>query len=121
MSNDVYSYSGFEALSEIIGKYIKASENAIEILEVGARELLSDALKLPKPISQIRTQGYTHLIRSFAYKKKENEIEFGWGKYYGPMVEEGTENMDPNPHLYPLFNKNKEKYYKKMLTMAGIN
>jgi len=29
--------------------------------------------------------------------------------------------MDANPHLYPLWDKNKEKYYKTMLTEIGIN
>ena len=75
---------------------------------------------MPKPISKIRKTGYMHLIDSFAYRKKKNEIEVGWGKYYGPMLEHGTENMNANPHVYPLWNRNKEKYYKTMLTKLGI-
>ena len=120
MSDEIYNFSAFKDLSEIVEKYIKAADNVTEVLLVGAKELLNDALKLPKPMSKIRVSGYTHLVRSFAYKIKDKEIEFGWGKYYGPMVEKGTKNMDPYPHLYPLFEKNKEKYYKKMLTFAGI-
>jgi hypothetical protein len=92
----------------------------MEGLEAGAKEFVDDLLKLPKPISKIRKAGYTHLINCFSYRNKKNEIEAGWGKYYGPMVEHGTEKMDAQPHLYPLWDKNKEKYYKTMLTKLGI-
>ena len=120
MSNEVYGYSGFEALSDILEKYIDSADNIMDVLESGAKEFVSDLLKLPKPISQIKKAGYTHLINTFAYRKKEQEIETGWGKYYGPMVEHGTKNMDANPHIYPLWDKNKEKYYKIMLTKLGL-
>ena len=118
--NETYGYSGFEALSEILEKYEDKADNFIEVLEVGAKEFVKDLLKLPKPISKIRKAGYTQLINSFAYKKKKNEIEAGWGKYYGPMIEHGTNKMDANPHVYPLWDKNKEKYYKTMLTKLGL-
>lgn len=120
MSNEVYGYSGFEALSEILEKYANKADNFIDVLEVGAKEFVNDLLKLPKPMSKIRKAGYTHLIRSFAYKKRKDEVEVGWGKYYGPMVEHGTKKMDENPHIYPLWDKNKEKYYKTMLTKLGL-
>lgn len=120
MSDEVYGYSGFETLSEIIEKYADKADNFIDTLEVGAKEFVNDLLKLPKPISKIRKAGYTHLIDSFAHKRKKKEIEVGWDKYYGPMVEHGTKNMDANPHVYPLWDKNKEKYYKTMLTRLGL-
>ena len=120
MSNEVYGYSGFEALSEILEKYANKADNFIDVLEVGAKEFVNDLLKLPKPMSKIRKAGYTHLIRSFAYKKRKDEVEVGWGKYYGPMVEHETKKMDENPHVYPLWDKNKEKYYKTMLTKLGL-
>lgn len=120
MSNEVYGYSGFEALSEIIEKYADKADNFIDTLEVGAKEFVNDLLKLPKPMSKIRKANYTHLIDSFAHRRKNKEIEVGWGKYYGPMVEHGTKNMDANPHVYPLWDKNKEKYYKTMLTKLGL-
>lgn len=120
MSSSVYSYDAFKDLVEIIEHYAKGAENALIGIEEGAKEFVKDALKLPKPISKIRKAGYTHLVRSFAYKKKKTEIEAGWGKYYGPMVERGTINMDANPHVYPLWDKNKEKYYKTMLTKLEI-
>ncbi len=120
MSNKTYGYSGFEALSEILEKYSDNVDNFIDVLEVGAKEFIKDLLKLPKPISKIRKTGYTHLINSFAYRKKKDEIEAGWGKYYGPMVEHGTINMNANPHVYPLWDKHKEKYYKTMVTKLGL-
>lgn len=120
MSSNVYTYDAFKDLTDIIDHYIKGAENAMEGIEEGAKEFVKDALKLPKPMSKIKKTGYTHLVRSFAYRKKQTEIEAGWGKYYGPIVERGTKNMDANPHMYPLWDKNKEKYYKAMLTKLGI-
>lgn len=120
MSNETYGYNGFQDLADIIEYYAKGAENFVDILEIGAKEFVDDLLKLPKPMSKIRVAGYTHLVNSFSYRKKEKEIEVGWGKYYGPMVEHGTKKMDENPHVYPLWNKNKEKYYKTMLTKLGL-
>lgn len=107
-------------MSEILEKYIDGAGNAVDILEVGAKEFVNDLLKLPKPISKIRKSGYTHLIKCFAYKKKSKEVEAGWGKYYGPMLEHGTVKMNAQEHLYPVWDRNKEKYYKKMLTKMKI-
>lgn len=120
MSNDISGYDGFQDLANIIEYYAKGAENAMKGIEEGAKQFVNDALKLPKPMSKIKKAGYTHLVRSFTYRKKQTEIEAGWGKYYGPMVERGTENMDANPHIYPLWDKNREKYYKAMLTKLGI-
>ena len=120
MSNEIYGYDGFQILTNIMDKYIKNIENPIDILLVGAKEFVNDLLKLTKPMSKIKKSGYTHLIDSFGYRVKKKEVEAGWGKYYGPMVEHGTTKMDEQPHLYPLWDKNKEKYYKAMLTKAGL-
>lgn len=115
-----YNFEAFQDLTEIIEQYSKGADNFMKGLEAGAKEFIDDALKLPKPISKIRKAGYTHLVNSFSYRKKTKEIEAGWGKYYGPMVENGTQNMYAKPHLYPLWDRNKEKYYKTMLTEIGI-
>lgn len=117
---DIYGYEGFQDLAQIIEKYATNVDNVIDVLETGAKEFVGDLLKLPKPISKIRKAGYTHLIDSFAYRKKNKEIEVGWGKYYGPMVEHGTVKMSAREHLYPLWDKNKEKYYKTMMTKLGL-
>lgn len=121
MSEKVYEFEGFKELVETVNGYIESVDNSMEILEVGANEFTMDLLRLAKPMSKIRKSGYTHLIKSFSYKKKKDEIEVGWGKYYGPMLEHGTQNMNSQPHINPLWNKNKEKYYKLMLTKADKN
>jgi HK97 gp10 family phage protein len=114
MSNNFYS--GFNDLSKDIENYLKNAENVQEVLEVGAKEFTNDLLKLPKPKSQIRKSGYTHLVDSFSYRKtKNNEVEVGWGKYYGRMVEFGTSKMGSRPHLNPTWERNKSKYYEKMI------
>lgn len=120
MSNDTFGYEGFQDLANIIENYAESADNFMEGLEAGAKEFVNDLLKLPKPISRIRKAGYTHLIDSFAYRKKKNEIEAGWGKYYGPMLENGTKKMNAQPHLNPLWERNREKYYKTMLTKLGV-
>ena len=71
-------------------------------------------------ISKIRKANYTHLIDSFSLRKKSNEVEVGWGKYYGPMLEHGTVKMNAQPHLNPVWDRNKEKYYKKMITLLSL-
>lgn len=116
-----YEFEGFQELSKMLEECIDKAENVTEVLEIGAKEFVSDLLKLPKPISKIRKAGYTHLINSFAYRKKKKEIEAGWGKYCGPMLENGTVKMDAKPHVYPLWERKREKYYKKMITKLGLS
>lgn len=58
--------------------------------------------------------GYTHIVSTFALERTDSGIKVGWGKYYGPMLEHGTRKMAARAHLKPLFERNKEKYYKKM-------
>lgn len=110
MSNDFYE--GFKDLSNELDNYIQSVENIDNNLEEGAKAFVTDARKLPKPISKIKKSGYTHLIDTITYRKIKNEIEVGWGKYYGPMVENGTAKMTARPHLNPLWEKNEEKYYE---------
>lgn len=114
-------FSGFQELSNEILQYIDIIEKPMEILEAGAKEFVEDLQKLPKPISKIKKAGYTHLINSFLYRKKKEEIEVGWGKYYGPMVEYGTTKMDAREHLNPLWEKNKEKYYYTMFRKMRVD
>ncbi|CDE14097.1 phage protein HK97 gp10 family [Clostridium sp. CAG:470] len=120
MSNETYKFDGFQDLENILENYADKVNNFVDVLKTGAKEFVNDLIKLPKPMSKVRKAGYTHLVRSFAYKINKNEVEVGWGKYYGPMVEHGTKKMDENPHVYPLWNKNKEKYYKNMLAKLWL-
>ncbi len=111
----ISEFNGFEELQNELSSILKTVENPIKILEIGAKDFVNDLLKLTRPYSKIKKSGYTHLIDSFAYEIKDDEIIVGWGKYYGRMVEEGTKNIPSQPHLKPTFEKNKEKYYKKMI------
>lgn len=115
----LHQINDFEGINELISNLeniISNVNNTQEILEVGAKEFVRDLLKLTKPMSQIKKSGYTHLIDTFGYKKvKNNEIEVGWGKYYGKFVEDGTIKTKSQPHLKPTFNNNCDKYYTKMI------
>lgn len=117
MSDDISFYdSGIKDFEEMLKKYSeKISESqALDAVELGADEFVNDLLKLPKPRRSLEAPGYTHLVDSFALKRDKSKIEVGWGKYYGPMVEHGTRKMAKQEHLKPLFESNKEKYYKTM-------
>lgn len=106
--------AGFEELEKLLSDFSKRIDNPLEIIEVGASEFVNDIKKLPRPRSSLSGAGYTHLLDTATYEKTESEIEVGWGKYYGPMVEKGTKRMSGTPHLEPTFEMNKEKYYKKI-------
>lgn len=110
------NFEGFGNLIDELKDYIVKVDHPEEILEVGAKEFVKDLLKLPKPISKIRKSGYTHLITTFCYQKaKNNEIEVGWGKYYGPLVENGTKRTKAQSHLVPTFKTNEGRYYQMMI------
>lgn len=115
MSND---FDGFLELEKELKELISKTEekNIMRAIEAGAKEMVEDLLRLPKPKSEISKAGYTHMIDCFKYKQEKNEYTVGWGKYYGPLVENGTSKMKAQHHLRPLFNKNKEKYYRTMIS-----
>lgn len=108
-------FEGFSDFSKELEKYINSSEEVHETLLIGGNAFLKDLDKLSKPISKIKKSGYTHLINSFVCEDTKDEVIVGWGKYYGRMVENGTKKMSSKPHFYPLWEKNKEKYYKLMI------
>lgn len=115
--------AGFDDFSKLLKEFEKktSDENIIAVLETGAKALVDDLLKLPKPKSKISKAGYTHLIDSFAYQRNGKEIEVAWGKYYGPMVEHGTQSskghkgMKAQPHVKTTFEQNNNKYYSLMI------
>ena len=117
----------FEGLLELANELediMEVNKEPQKILAVGAKLFVSDLLKLPKPKSKIRSAKHTHLVDSFSYQEsrfKKGEIEVGWGKYYGRMVEEGTVRMGRQPHLKPLFNMNRKRYMNAMLKEAKLN
>lgn len=114
-------YDGFSLLEDELKELISKVENTTDVLEYGAKDFVRDLLKLPKPISKIRKSGYTHLINTFSYRKNKKEIEVCWGKYYGPMVENGTVRMRASPHLNPLWNRNKNIYYEKIIKKIKLD
>lgn len=114
-------FEGFKELEDELKEILGKTENVVDVLENGADEFTKDLLKLPKPISKIKKAGYTHLINTFSHRTIKKEVEVGWGKYYGPMVEHGTKKMDDVPHMLPLWEKNKERYYKTMIMKLGLN
>ncbi len=116
--DDVESFKGFDELTEILNEYgEKADRKSVQkVLEAGAQDFVNILLKLPKPKSKLNYPGYTHLIDTFTYAKNKNgEVEVGWGKYYGPMVDRGTIKMDAIPHLTPAWDSNKDMIYKTMI------
>lgn len=115
VEGEIYA-DGLDEFSKMLEEFKKRTEvkNVTKVLEIGAGQLAEDVRALPRPRSQINTPGYTHLLDTMTYKVAGEEVEVGWGKYYGPMVENGTAKMNGVEHLRPTFNRNKEKYYKNM-------
>lgn len=113
--------SGLDDFSDLIAQYSEklSQDKVLDILESGAEELAADGRKLPSPLSKIRTPEYTHLVKTISTKvnRSRREIEVGWGKYYGPIVENGAPGRQKyrrNAHLIPLYTRNQKKYYELM-------
>ena len=71
--------------------------------------------------SEIRKAGYTHLLDTVTHKTINDEVEVGWGKYYGPMVERGARTMKKaHPHISTTFKNNKKSYYQVMKEKLGF-
>lgn len=106
--------AGFDELEKALSDFMKNVDKPMDILEVGAKTLVDDVRKLPRPRSTMSGAGYTHLLDTVTYEIANDEIEVGWGKYHGPMVEKGTTKMGKTPHISTTFETNKEKYYQRM-------
>lgn len=106
---------GQQDLMNLLDDEIKKVEITTSKLELAAKSFVEDLNRLPAPYSDIRKSGYTHLVRCFSYKKNNNEVEVGWGKYYGPMLEKGTKKMTAQPHMEKLYRKNENKYTQILL------
>lgn len=115
--SDINLYEdGITDFLKILGEIDKntSEENIMKALEAGAKEFTEDVKALPQPRSRTNTPGYTHLIDTVTYQKSKGEVVTGWGKYYGPMVENGTVKMQGTPHMEPTYLRNKGRYYKTM-------
>lgn len=119
--DELETFNGFDELETMIEDYLKSADdsNVDKELEMGAKEFVDILLKLPRPKSNISYPGYTHLIDCFTYaRNSKGEYEVGWGKYYGPMVENGTVKMKKSiPHMNPAWEKNKKLVFEKMIEM----
>ena len=67
-------FDGFNELENELKGILKNVDNVEEILEIGAKEFVDDALKLPKPKSNINSSKHTHLVDSFSYEKSKHKI-----------------------------------------------
>lgn len=116
MSEVEFYTDGFDEFSGLLDKFERnvSKENLFSTLEYGAKEFAQDLRKLPKPRSEIQKGGYTHILDTMTTRRTPKDVEVGWGKYYGPMLEKGTRKMAARSHLRPLFERNKNKYYKMM-------
>ena len=112
MSDMEFYESGFDDLSDLLKEFEISEEDAMGALEETAEMFVQDIRKLPKPRSAITASGYTHLLDTVTYRRNKSEIEVGWGKYYGPMVDRGTRKMRGTPHIKPTFQSNQDKYFR---------
>lgn len=118
----IHSEAAQESFDELVKQLGELSKKASPketkaILMSGATMMKNDANRLPYPISKIRSAGYSHMVNTFQAEESshhDTEIEVGWGKYYGPMVEHGTRLQHEQAHLIPLWNRNKERYFNAM-------
>ena len=117
MNEDDFYSAGMNEFQKIIQEYQeKFEQSRIEAAMMdGAEQLARDVRALPKPRSQIRSLDTPSTGHRFGQKRKNGEVEVGWGKYYGPMVEAGTLKMNAQPHLRGLFKKDSNKYYNLIL------
>lgn len=119
-------YEAYDEFEKMISDYAeKATDQQVtEVLKIGAEEFRDDLLKLSSPRSGINKGSYTHLLDTFAIKQEGTGWLVGWGKYYGPIIENGwggagrghKSSHSAIPHFRPTFRKNKEKYYKDMVS-----
>lgn len=124
MSEEFFKNDGFKDFNELIEKYSQKvdKDKVLNAIQKGADALAKDVRARPKPRSSINKSGYTHLLDTVTTKvnAKKKEIEVGWGKYYGPMIERGTKKIDAQPHIKPTYNQNIEKYQKIILQELGF-
>lgn len=116
---DFHNEQSFNELEDLFKEYMQKADKASEVLQAGADSFVKDLKALPSPRSHINKAGHTHLVDTFGSREENGNILVGWGKYYGPILERGWKTkrgMAPaHPHFKPLFQRNKERYYKIMI------
>lgn len=117
--NPVSINDGFGELQDQLQDLISnaSKEQINQALKDAADQIVEDAHKLPYPISRITKAGYTHLVNSITSSESSRssgvpERVIGWGKFYGRMVEHGTQKYSSRAHLIPMYERNKDQYYR---------
>lgn len=105
---------GLQDFLDDLEKYAKAADDArvAEVLMAGGESLAEDVRKLPRP--RRRLSGITHMLDTVKAVKEGAAVQVGWGAYYGAFVERGTRKMRAQRHMGPVWDANKERYYKQM-------
>lgn len=119
-------FSGIERLQAYIAKKAEQASPAriAESQEKGAEYIREQMRGRSSP----RRKGT--MLSSFAYEsdKSKGETTFGWGKFYGRLVESGhnaggfarkkkpsVSRVKAQPHLKPMFEANKENIFRIMI------
>lgn len=115
MSGGSIGYDGFQELTRILEEYSrKADDDTISrVVKAGADAFVKDVRALPRPRSKIGGK-HTHMLDSVTTKRDGRDWLAGWGMYWGRFVETGTSKMRAQPHLINTWNKNKEKYLRRI-------
>lgn len=119
-----------DKLTAALGKIdVEAAElKPKEIMEDWVEYLRGQCMENELLAHNVRKKGKTlkgciAAILMWSFKNQQTvdkDIDVGWGKYYGPMLEHGTKKMSAKAHLKPLFEQNKERYYKKMIAALDL-
>ncbi len=126
--SESFEFQGYLDLSKQLEKILDSTDKVMDYQEEIAQDFVDDLLKLPKPMSDIKKAGYTHLVRTFSYERneKKKDIVVGWGKYYGRMVEQGThpekgKEHPAQPHMRPMWDDNEKKYVDKIRKKLNLD
>lgn len=121
--SESFEFEGYLDLSKQLEKILDSTDKVMDYQEEIAQDFVDDLLKLPKPMSDIKKAGYTHLVRTFSYERneKKKDIVVGWGKYYGRMVEQGTRRMNEQAHMVPTWNRNQNNYIDKIRKKLNLD
>lgn len=105
--------SGMDSFNAELSEMMKhMDQNTVgSAVEDAVKQYVDDGHKLPYPMSKIRKPGYVHLVQEIDYEKyTATSFKVGWDEFYGFMVENGTSHSKAQPHLLPLYERNKDKY-----------
>lgn len=121
---------GFQRLQEYISKKSQITNASILSGQKAAAEYLQEAMR---GRSAPRGRSSPHMLDTFIFEQDETtaETKFGWGRFYGRMVESGHKvwsqgkkrkkkvgeqrTVKAQPHLKTEFDKNQDQLVKIMI------